>query len=231
MRRVPGCVDPFLMVFVATVTTLCAACTFDVADTGSAGGAQAAGGSPAASGGNGVIPGTDAQVNGGGSPGTDGTPGTGGGGVDPQDAGPVVPPPADAFSTPPPPPPPADAAVPAPDLGTGYVSCAEAPGAANDCFSNFECAEDRICRNIGSADLETPCCVPGPRGTLPAGSPCEPAVGETTCASSVCIEGDSGAFCSTTCQQAADCPAGMQVCQFIAFSTSEEMWCFPESVQ
>ena len=102
MRRVSGCVGPVLLTL---VTTLCAACASDDAETGSVGGTQAAGGSPAATGGSGVIPGTDAQVSGGGSPGTGGTPGTGGGGVDPQDAGPVVPPTADAFASEPPPPP------------------------------------------------------------------------------------------------------------------------------
>ena len=55
------------------LTIFCAACASDDADTGSVGGTQAAGGSPAAPGGSGVIPGTDAFVSGGGTPGTGGT--------------------------------------------------------------------------------------------------------------------------------------------------------------
>lgn len=211
----------------------------DTGDTTPVGGRVSMGGS--LSGAGGAFPGTDLQ-----------TGATGGQPAGAADVGPLVPSPPDAAPTAPPGPgqdavvpladagPPAgDAATPAgdaarppppgPDLGTGYVSCAEAPGQPAECFSNSDCPGDRVCRNIGASDFEVPCCVPGARGQLPGGSPCEPAVGETTCASSICIEGSTGAFCSTTCQQAADCPVGMQVCQFIAFSSSEEMWCFPET--
>jgi hypothetical protein len=124
-----------------------------------------------------------------------------------------------------------DAAVPpGPDLGTGYGSCAEAPVGVTECFSNRDCPAGRVCRNIGvPGDVEVPCCVEGPRGDLPAGTPCDPARGETQCASSICIEGDTGAFCSDVCQTPEDCPEGMRVCQYIAFSTSEDLWCFPET--
>lgn len=187
-------------------------------------GGQAAGGTP--------IPSGDAQ--------------TGGGPVG-QDAavgGSVVPvPDAAPPTTPPTAPPDTDAAVapppdsdlgtlppPGPDLGTGYESCADAPVGVTECFSNRDCPAERICRNIGvPGGLEVPCCVEGTRGTLPAGSPCDPASGETQCASSICIDGVTGAFCSDVCQTPEDCPEGMRVCQYIAFSTSEDLWCFPET--
>lgn len=121
-------------------------------------------------------------------------------------------------------------AGPEPDAFHGPVaSCAEAPAGATECFSNDDCAAERTCRNVGTSDLPVPCCVPGARGNLPAGAPCEPATGEADCASSICIEGDTGAFCSAICADETDCPEGMRVCQPIAFSGSDESWCFPET--
>jgi hypothetical protein len=208
-----------------------AACAAD--DTGSGTGAGAGGTTnPTPTGGQSTggtaIPAGDAQT--GGSPGNDDAAvgGTTGGAL----GGAMVPTPDAAPPTAPPTasPDPDAGALPEPDPDTGYESCAEAPVGVTECFSNRDCPADRICRNIGvPGGLEVPCCVEGARGALPAGAPCEPALGETQCASSICIEGETGAFCSDVCRTPEDCPEGMRVCQYIAFSTSEDLWCFPET--
>lgn len=196
------------------------ACASDSGDDapGPAGGTTGPGPSGGHPSGGDLIPAGDAQA--GGEP-TGHDAAVGGAVVPAPDAAPPTSPPTtDATVSPP----------PASDLGTGYASCAEAPVGVTECFSNRDCPADRSCRNIGvPGGLEVPCCVEGPRGTLPAGSRCDPASGESQCASSICIDGATGAFCSDVCQIPEDCPEGMRVCQYIAFSSSDDLWCFPET--
>jgi hypothetical protein len=117
-------------------------------------------------------------------------------------------------------------AVPYPDVRTGVTSCAEA--AASDCFSSYDCAADRRCQNIGTAIDAVPCCVPGARGGAAAGEPCDPATGELTCESAICIEGTSTSLCSTICGgDAGPCPGNMPTCMPIMMSGSDDDWCFP----
>ncbi|MBU0553536.1 hypothetical protein KKF91_08620 [Myxococcota bacterium] len=96
------------------------------------------------------------------------------------------------------------------------------------CFSNHDCPEGTRCVDHDADEMTLPCCFPGERGTLAVGEPCDPATGQETCASSICIEGEAGTRCSDTCQSVDDCPASMALCQFIAFSDSDAMWCFPQ---
>ncbi len=128
-----------------------------------------------------------------------------------RDAAPAL----DAAATPDVAPPP-DAA-PTPD---GGLTCAGGEG----CFSNNECPADQRCANVGTEEEPVTCCVVGARGQLPAGSDCSDGAGERTCASAICIDG----LCSTTCGAPEDCPVGMRACMPIAFSGSDDSWCFPE---
>lgn len=91
-----------------------------------------------------------------------------------------------------------------------------------ECFSNLDCEAGTLCVE----DPENPtraCCVPGERGTDPAGTECGED-GQQTCASSICIEGESVGRCSTTCETEMDCPPTMQRC-FPLFE--DQAWCFP----
>lgn len=119
-----------------------------------------------------------------------------------------------------------DASTPDAAAQGPFASCAEIP--ADACFANPDCPADRLCRSVGASVGEVVCCVVGPRGEVAAGEPCDVEQGETQCASAICIEVNGTALCSKTCTSPADCPASMQRCMFIAFSESNDMWCFPE---
>jgi hypothetical protein len=103
------------------------------------------------------------------------------------------------------------------------TNCNQIP--STECFANHECPPDERCQNVGTTNNEVPCCVPGARGTLAAGEVCQT---EFDCESGICITGTGSGYCSKTCNSVADCPANMQLCQFIAFSTSNDQWCFPQ---
>ncbi len=116
------------------------------------------------------------------------------------------------------------------DTGSGGDAggtCDERGGST--CFSNFDCVDGRICKNIGTDDEPDPCCILGERGTKSAGETCNPDTGEEECASAICIEGDSQALCSTRCDGVEDCPDGMKDCKSIAFSGTPDKFCFPEN--
>lgn len=105
------------------------------------------------------------------------------------------------------------------DAAVGPVgSCSEL--STTDCFSNLDCPAEQRCQNAGTELDPVPCCVPGARGTGAAGTSCTL---ELDCESAVCIEG----LCSKTCTKDEDCPAGMKSCIPIAFSGSDDNWCFP----
>ena len=96
------------------------------------------------------------------------------------------------------------------------------------CFSNQDCELSQRCENIGSDENPDVRCVSGERGTLAAGENCDPGLGELQCASSICIDASAESFCSETCTGDETCPEGMQRCIYIAYSDSNDMWCFPE---
>jgi hypothetical protein len=101
------------------------------------------------------------------------------------------------------------------------MACSEIPAA--DCFSNFDCpaAADR-CENRGTADLQVPCCVPGPRGAGKLGEAC---TGENDCKSALCLGKGTTNLCTDTCTKATDCPASLPKCITIAFSGSSDKFC------
>ncbi len=138
-----------------------------------------------------------------------GVPDPDGGGLDPDDG-----------------PGPADAGSSEPDVAIGPVGdCAEIT--ADACFANLDCPDDRRCANVGTELDPVACCIPGERGDRGAGEPCG-ADGEANCESAVCIDEGDVARCSGTCDDAADCPAGLRLCAPIAFSGSEASWCLPD---
>ncbi len=153
---------------------------------------------------------------------------------DPDDGVPPPPDPDDGVEPPPTPdpddgvepPPPPDAALPAPDMHVGPVGdCSEI--GVDPCFSNYDCAADRRCADIGHEGEFVACCIPGARGNLAAGEPCGDD-GEATCGSAICIEEDGDARCSDRCRDAGDCPAGLRLCAPIAFSGSDDSFCLPD---
>jgi hypothetical protein len=108
-----------------------------------------------------------------------------------------------------------------PDIGP--VSSCDELGAI-PCFANAECDDVERCENAGTELDPVACCVPGPRGTGQAGSLCD---SENDCESGVCIAESGDGMCSKTCETEADCPDGMKDCTYIAFSGSDDDWCFP----
>jgi hypothetical protein len=109
--------------------------------------------------------------------------------------------------------------------GVPVTTLEEAQGCAGgcaECFSNLDCADATICLE-DPADPARACCVPGERGVDPAGAECGDD-GQQTCASSICIEGDSVGRCSQPCETEMDCPPTMQRC-FPLFE--DQAWCFP----
>lgn len=111
----------------------------------------------------------------------------------------------------------ADMAAPEPLCGDG----------AQLCFSNRDCPDmATVCLVDPNDPLLLACCQPGDRGVDPVGTPCGDD-GERTCATAVCISGDSGGFCSGICEFEEDCPPTMQRCLAIGIEDNVEGWCFP----
>ena len=126
----------------------------------------------------------------------------------------------------------ADMAVPALDMGA--VDMAIAPDMAPPaplcadalCFSNRDCPDEATLCLVDPNDDARSCCQPGVRGVDPAGTPCGDD-GERTCATAVCISGDSGGRCSGVCDTEEDCPATMQRCFSLGIDGNVEGWCLP----
>lgn len=137
----------------------------------------------------------------------------------PTDAptGPPTAPPTDPPTAPPTDPP------TAPPVVVG--SCDELPAAT--CFSNDDCAPNEACLDQGGPDDDVPCCVVGSRGPRALGEACDPPEGERQCASALCVEGASGAYCTGACNTPDDCPGTLPQCLPIAFSGSERSFCLP----
>jgi hypothetical protein len=108
--------------------------------------------------------------------------------------------------------------------GGPFASCAEA--GAPDCFSNYDCADASTrCENVGTADAQVACCVPGARGTGELGATC---TGENDCKSSLCIEIDADtSVCTDACDDTAPCSAPLPECSYIFGSNSELDFCLP----
>lgn len=104
------------------------------------------------------------------------------------------------------------------------AACADVGRA--DCFSNYDCAQDERCQNLGTAPEFVPCCIPCPRGTTAAGETCDEATGELTCASGICISDGEAALCSMPCD-VEPCPVNLPECVTFPFSESPQPWCFP----
>ncbi|MCA9564020.1 MAG: hypothetical protein KC561_11050 [Myxococcales bacterium] len=114
-----------------------------------------------------------------------------------------------------------DDAVAGDALADAFIqSCDEI--SATDCFSNYDCDAEEVCNNQGSEVFPVACCVPGTRGDGEAGDNCQV---ENDCETAVCIEG----VCSDTCESVENCPENMPTCAPIAFSGSDDDWCFPEA--
>lgn len=113
----------------------------------------------------------------------------------------------------------------APDIGPPST-CAEL--GRTECFGHPDCAAADRCENLGSDAQPLPCCVPGPRGELPAGASCAEVDGQIACASGVCIESDSASLCSAPCLTPADCPPTLPRCVPFPFGGTAFDWCFPE---
>ncbi|MCB9552813.1 MAG: hypothetical protein H6705_13205 [Myxococcales bacterium] len=118
-----------------------------------------------------------------------------------------------------------DGTVDAADLGIP-TRCADR--ALAECFGHPDCPAAERCENIATPELPVPCCVPGPRGELPAGADCSMVDGQIACASGVCIEDGATATCSTPCDDAADCPPSLPRCVAFPFGGTAFEWCFPE---
>lgn len=105
------------------------------------------------------------------------------------------------------------------DLGP-VESCDEITAIESvDCFSNADCSEpDQRCENVGGDEFYVPCCVPGERGTRPAGASCAEEDGDLRCASGLCIERNEGEkLCSQFCETNEDCPEAVPNCEAIPF--------------
>jgi hypothetical protein len=135
-------------------------------------------------------------------------------------------PPTDAPTTPPTAPPTSPPTAPPTSPPAVVEACDELPAAT--CFSNDDCAPNEACLDQGGPDDDVPCCVVGPRGPRALGEACDPPEGERQCASALCVEGSSGAFCTGPCATPDDCPETLPRCLPIAFSGSDRSFCLPE---
>jgi len=108
----------------------------------------------------------------------------------------------------------ADASAPSPDaaIDAGEERACAAPEDC-PCFSNYDCPSTHTCTSFDDTG-ENIFCVEGERGEGVAGEVC---TGEASCESALCIEDDSGSFCSDVCEDASTCPAVLPRCVFIGF--------------
>jgi hypothetical protein len=108
--------------------------------------------------------------------------------------------------------------------GGGIEACSDI--GATECFSNYDCpnASDR-CENQGTLKLPVACCVPGPRGNAGVGQACN---GENDCKSSLCLDlGECHGVCTDICTNANECTATLPDCINLAFSGTDDKFCFP----
>lgn len=76
----------------------------------------------------------------------------------------------------------------------------------DSCFSNYDCASDERCENVGPAGGEFQCCTKGDRGTKGYNESCTDGL---DCESGVCLEG----YCSKECTPgSSDCSGNLSDC-------------------
>lgn len=115
-----------------------------------------------------------------------------------------------------------DASIDAAPVVDLAVLCSGADACAS-CFSNDDCPPAETCHSFDSTG-ERIYCVPGARGTSPAGAPC---TSEADCASALCIESDkAGHLCSALCVDAGSCPPALPRCIYIGFGVDRSI-CSP----
>ncbi len=79
------------------------------------------------------------------------------------------------------------------------------------CVFNSECPANERCECV---DFDCTCQI-GVRGTGQSGV--DPCVEGNDCASSLCVEGNGGDFCSGECTTNADCGPNLPICLNVAF--------------
>lgn len=122
-----------------------------------------------------------------------------------------------------------DAEPMGPDAFVGMAESCEA-ASGDPCFTNADCAPERICLDIGEFEGEVVCCVPGTRGEVATGEACDAAEGQRQCASTLCVEQAGGeAWCSGLCETDEDCPATLPDCTPLAFAPEGTQICLPAS--
>ena len=91
------------------------------------------------------------------------------------------------------------------------------------CFSSDDCAPTFWCHSEDNTGANV-FCIPGARGAGAAGAAC---VGETDCASALCIDSSTaGQRCSAICDQPAECPASLPKCLYVGFGVDRSL-CSP----
>ena len=91
------------------------------------------------------------------------------------------------------------------------------------CFSSDDCAPTFWCHSEDSTGTKI-FCIPGSRGPGAAGAAC---VGETDCASALCIDSSTaGQRCSAVCDKPADCPSSLPKCTYVGFGVDRSL-CSP----
>lgn len=99
------------------------------------------------------------------------------------------------------------------DAGPGDAGSVDAgPGSLAPCTFNSDCPAAERCE----CDETAGCfCRTGARGTGVSGvDPCD---GGNQCASSLCVEGNGGYYCSGPCTSPSDCGPRLPLCSDIAF--------------
>lgn len=91
------------------------------------------------------------------------------------------------------------------------------------CFSSEDCGPGFFCRSEDSSGLNV-FCIPGARGVGAVGASC---VGESDCASALCVEAsDGGKGCSGLCESITDCVPSLPRCTYIGFGIDRSI-CSP----
>ncbi len=99
------------------------------------------------------------------------------------------------------------------DMGPADMAPPMCTSSSPQCFVNSDCVDPNTrCESTNSGI--TACCLPGPRGTDPAGTPC---IDGNSCASSLCVGDGAGGltYCSDECTSDADCPATLPNCNAV----------------
>jgi hypothetical protein len=96
----------------------------------------------------------------------------------------------------------------------------------SSCFSNYDCASNERCEELGTESDPLKCCTTGSRGSKSAGEDCT-TDRSLACESGVCVnnQGSSTYYCSKECEQDSECPSNVSTCTSL-FGVSSK-WCLP----